>query len=138
MRVWNINRFRLLLTIHNLIIILSIVSIAVILTFFISDVSTFGRVAPNEWVGLFFFPIGVIAGMLLGWWREVLGGGVTVLSLLGFYLIYGWLLNGQIWLGASFIIFALPGILFLISGLAFRRFVRRNEPENVLPNASQD
>ena len=136
MRLWDINRFRLLLTIHNLIIAFSIVSIAVILTFFISDVSTFGRVAPNDWVGLFFFPVGVIAGMLLGWWREVLGGGVTVLSLLGFYLIYGWLLNGQIWLGAWFIVFALPGILFLISGLAFRHFFRRNEPENISPNAA--
>ena len=136
MRVLNFNRFRLLLTIHNVIIVLSLISIAVILTFFVFYVRTFGQVAPNEWVGLFFFPVGVIAGMLLGWWREVLGGAVTVVSLLGFYLIYGWFLNGQIWLGAWFIVFALPGILFLISGLAFRHFFRRNEPENVSPNAA--
>ena len=136
MRVLNFNRFRLLLTIHNLIIVLSLISIAVILAFFVFDVRTFGQVAPNEWVGLFFFPVGVIAGMLLGWWREVLGGAVTVMSLLGFYLVYGWFLNGQLWLGAWFIVFALPGILFLISGLAFRRFFRRNEPENVSPNVA--
>ena len=137
MRPWSFNRIRLLLTIHNLIIVLSIISIAVMLAIFNSDVPAFGQFAPKEWAGFFFFPAGVIAGMLLGWWREVLGGTVTVLSLLGFYLIYGWLLNGQIWLGASFIVFALPGILFLISGLAFRRFFRRNEPDNALPNTGQ-
>ena len=136
MRVWMLNHFRLLLKIHNLIIVLSIISIAVILAIFNSDVQAFGQFAPKQWVGFIFFPVGVITGMLLGWWREVLGGVVTVVSLLGFYLIYGWLLNGQIWLGAWFIVFALPGILFLISGLAFRHFFRRNEPENVSPNAA--
>ena len=136
MRVWMLNHFRLLLKIHNLIIVLSIISIAVMLTFLNSDVLTFGQTAPKQWVGFLFFPVGVIAGMLLGWWREVLGGAVTVFSLLGFYLIYGWLLNNQIWLGAWFIVFALPGILFLISGLTFRHFFRRNEPENVSPTAA--
>ena len=136
MRVWMLNHFRLLLKIHNLIIVLSIISIAVILAIFNSDVQAFGQVAPKQWVGFLFFPVGVIAGMLLGWWREVLGGAVTVMSLLGFYLIYGWFLNGQIWLGAWFIVFALPGILFLISGMAFRHFFRRNEPEIVSPNAA--
>ena len=57
-------------------------------------------------------------------------------SLLGLCLIYGWFLNGQIWFGAGFIVFALPGILFLISGLTFRHFFRRNEPENISPNAA--
>ena len=136
MRVLNFNRFRLLLTIHNLIIVLSLISITVLLAFVVFDVRTFRQVAPNEWVGLFFFPVGVIAGMLLGWWREVLGGAVTVFSLIGFYLIYGWFLNNQIWLGAWFIVFALPGILFLISGLTFRHFFRRNKPEIVSPNAA--
>ena len=136
MRAWIIKHFRLLLKIHNLIIVVSIISIAVMLTFLNSDIPTFGQITPKQWVGFLFFPVGVIAGMLLGWWREVLGGAVTVLSLLGFYLIYGWLLSGQIWLGAWFIVFALPGILFLISGLAFRHFFRRNEPENISPNAA--
>ena len=134
MRSWIINHFRLLLKIHNLIIVLSIISIVVILTIINSDVPTFGQIAPKQWVGFLFFPTGVIAGMLLGWWREVLGGAVTVGSLFGFYLIYGWLLNGQIWLGAWFIVFALPGILFLISGLTFRHFFRRTEPVIVSPN----
>jgi hypothetical protein len=121
---------------HNLIIVLSIISIALMLTFLNSDIPTFRQIAPKHWVGFLFFPVGVIAGMLLGWWREALGGAVTVGSLLGFYLIYGWFLNNQIWLGVWFIIFALPGILFLISGLTFRHFFYRNEPENVSPNAT--
>lgn len=134
MRSWIINHFRLLWKLHTLIIVLSIISIAVMLTFFNSDVPTFGQMAPKQWVGFLFFPIGVIAGMLLGWWREVLGGAVTVLSLFGFYLIYGWLLNSQVWLGAWFIVFALPGILFLISGMTFRYFFRQTEPAIILQN----
>lgn len=136
MRVWLLNHFRLLLKIHNLIIVLSIISIAAILTIINSDTATFGEIAPRQWVGFLFFPVGIILGMLLGWWREVLGGAVTVFSLIGFYLIYGWLLNNQIWLGAWFIVFALPGILFLISGLTFRHFFRRNEPDNIPANAA--
>ncbi len=84
MRAWIIKHFRLLLKIHNLIIVLSIISITVMLTFLNSDIPTFGQISPKQWVGFLFFPVGVIAGMLLGWWREILGGAVTVVSLLGF------------------------------------------------------
>ena len=87
MRVWMLNHFRFLLKIHNLIIVLSIVSIVWILTIINSDITTSGEIAPRQWVGFLFFPVGTILGMLLSWWREVLGGVVTVYSLLGFYLV---------------------------------------------------
>ncbi len=68
---------------------------------------------PAEWVGLLFFPFGICAGMILAWWREGLGGGITVGSLLVFYMIHlatgGTFPKGWAWLA-----FAAPGFLFLL------------------------
>jgi hypothetical protein len=72
------------------------------------------RIAWREWVGLVFFPLGVGVGMLLGWWKESLGGAITTFSLIGFYFIYGLLLNGQFPRGWVFLAFSLPGVLFLL------------------------
>lgn len=68
----------------------------------------------KEWIGLAFFPGGVGVGMLVGWWKERLGGAVTVASLAGFY---GWLFlsSGRIWAGPWFFVFAAPGFLFLLA-----------------------
>jgi hypothetical protein len=75
------------------------------------------RIKPQEWIGLAFFPFGVGFGLLLGWWKEKLGGLVVITSLVAFYLIYGWLVRGSLALGWYFILFASPGFLFLLSGL---------------------
>lgn len=68
----------------------------------------------QEWAGLAFFPGGVAAGMLLGWWKERLGGAVTVASLAGFYA-WLFLTSGRIWAGPWFFVFAAPGFLFLLA-----------------------
>ncbi|MBS1810155.1 MAG: hypothetical protein JST84_18485 [Acidobacteria bacterium] len=75
------------------------------------------RIKAHEWVGLFFFPFGVAVGLILGWWNERLGGIVAIASLLGFYLIYGWLVRGSMAMGWYFVLFASPGFLFLLSAL---------------------
>jgi hypothetical protein len=112
------------MTTDNLIIALrrlakawSIASILLIALFFFGEGFDPARVAPKEWVGLFFFPLGVVAGMILAWWKELPGGLITVASLLAFYLVYGLLLSGRASQGWAFIIFALPGFLFLASSL---------------------
>ncbi|MBX3359784.1 MAG: hypothetical protein KF745_15315 [Phycisphaeraceae bacterium] len=65
------------------------------------------------------FPVGVSLGMILGWWRELWGGVLTVLSLAAFYaLSFG--LTGRPPGGPYFVIFALPGVLFLACGLLAR------------------
>lgn len=71
-----------------------------------------GRPSASEWLGIALFPIGVSVGMLLGWWREGLGGIVTLLSLAAFY---GWMFvfrNGMP-VGPYFLLLSSPGLLFL-------------------------
>ncbi|MBI2928530.1 MAG: hypothetical protein HYY24_22910 [Verrucomicrobia bacterium] len=67
---------------------------------------------PTEWIGFLFFPVGICAGMILAWWREGLGGSITVGSLGIFYMLHfatvGTLPKGWAWL-----VFAAPGLLFL-------------------------
>ncbi len=74
----------------------------------------FGHPTLGELVAIALFPVGVVAGMLLGWWREGLGGLVSVVSLGAFYL---WVrvLQGHFPGGPYFLIFSAPGFLFLIS-----------------------
>ncbi|MGD9790614.1 MAG: hypothetical protein AB7Q00_12555 [Phycisphaerales bacterium] len=74
---------------------------------------------PKEWLLLAFFPIGVALGMVLGWWRELLGGIITTISLAGFYAIE--LTSGTIHPNPAYLlnfaIFAFPGLMFLALGL---------------------
>jgi hypothetical protein len=66
-----------------------------------------------DWIGLLFFPVGISAGMILAWWKEGLGGIITVGSLVAFYMIHYATLqtlpNGAGWFSLSS-----PGFLFLI------------------------
>jgi hypothetical protein len=71
-----------------------------------------GTPTPREMVALACFPLGVVVGMLLGWWRELIGGGVTAASLLMFYA-WMWLAGGRFPTGPYFLLFASPGLLFL-------------------------
>ena len=105
--------------------ILSIVSIGVLLLFFFgeADFSQPVQLTPREWIGLLFFPGAVVIGMIIGWWREGLGGGIAVGGLLVFY---GWNLVawGSFPSGPFFVMFALPGILFGLSWLLQRQQVK--------------
>lgn len=73
-----------------------------------------GQMPPNrsEWIGFVLYPAGIVVGMVLAWWREGLGGTITVGSLLAFYALHfataGTLPKGWAWL-----ILAAPGLLFL-------------------------
>ena len=92
---------------------LSLISVVLILTFFIGEGFNPANVAAKEWLGLLFFPIGVVIGMVIAWRREGLGGAITVGSLLAFYLLYGLLLSHRFPGGWVFVMFASPGFLFL-------------------------
>ena len=91
----------------------SIASVTLLIMIFMNDAFNPSDISRNEWAGLAFFPIGVVIGMVIAWWKEGVGSVVTVGSLVGFYLVYGYLLRNHIG-GLAFIAFASPGFLFLV------------------------
>ncbi len=80
---------------------------------------------PNlrELMLMLFFPVGVILGFALAWWREGLGGGVTVTSLIIFYLMM-FVFSGRINLGPYFLLFSLPGFLHLANAIWLSKMQR--------------
>jgi hypothetical protein len=67
----------------------------------------------TEIVALGFFPVGVVIGFVVAWWREGLGGAITMVSLALFYL-WMWF-NARPLHGPYFFLFSAPGLLFLAS-----------------------
>jgi len=97
----------------------SVASITLLVMIFLGESFHPSQITFEEWVGLIFFPTGVIAGMIIAWRKEAIGGFLTVASLLGFYLVYGFLLRNHIG-GWFFLAFAAPGFLFLFHWLLSR------------------
>jgi len=91
----------------------SVASITLLVLLFMGDANRPSEISSNEWAGLVFFPIGVVIGMVIAWWKEGVGSVITVASLVGFYVVYGYLLRNHIG-GWAFITFASPGFLFLL------------------------
>lgn len=94
----------------------SIASITLLLMLFAGEGLHPSEVAPRQWAGLVFFPLGVIIGMIVAWWKEGLGAAITLGSLLAFYFVYGYLMRYHL-AGWAFIVFASPGFLFLLHWL---------------------
>jgi hypothetical protein len=94
----------------------SIASITLLILLFMGEGLHPSEISLREWAGLLFFPVGVMVGMIMAWWKEGLGSAVTLGSLLAFYLVYGYLLRNHIG-GWAFIVFASPGFLFLLHWL---------------------
>src|SRR5438046_1393827 len=96
----------------------SLLSISTLFLFFVGfDPAS---VRTREWIGLAFFPAGVVIGMLIAWWKEGLGAVITLLSLAGFYGVYGWVMGSNV-KSVAFIVFASPGFLFQIAWLISKR-----------------
>jgi len=70
----------------------------------------------REAVAMAFFPFGVIAGMIVGWKYELRGGLISVISLAMFYAVMA-IMGRGIPTTPWFLVFTLPGILFLTAGL---------------------
>ena len=92
----------------------SIVCLAIIFFFFVGEGIDFSQVTYRQWIGLMFFPLTVVIGLVLAWREEGLGGAISIVGILGFYLVYGWLLNGSLRQGWAFLPFLVPGILFVL------------------------
>ncbi len=78
---------------------------------------------PHEALGLVFFPLGICVGMVLAWWREALGGWITVGSLAAFYVLHV-ATSGALPRGFAWLAFAAPGFLFLVAWGLSRRTTR--------------
>jgi hypothetical protein len=102
----------------------SIASITLLLMLFVGEGLHPSEISKNEWAGLLFFPVGVVIGMVIAWWKEGVGSVVTLGSLLGFYLVWGYLMRNHIG-GWWFLVFASPGFLFLLHWL-FRETEQRH------------
>lgn len=103
--------------------ILSLATISLLFFFLIGEGFEFSKVEAKDWLGLLFFPLGLIAGLLMSWKNEGLGAVISLISLFAFYFIYGLLLYGKIWQGWAFIVFAVPAFLFFVYWLLLpRRF----------------
>ena len=75
---------------------------------------------PTELVGLILYPGGICLGFVLAWWKEGLGGAVTVVSLVGFYVLY-LLTKGSLPPGWAWFSLAVPGFLFLLCWMRSRQ-----------------
>jgi hypothetical protein len=95
----------------------SVASACVLLAFAAGGRTPVAQVQPAQWVGLLFFPVGVVLGLALAWRREALGAAVALGSLAAFYVVYGLLLEGQLPRGPWFVVFTSPALLFLAAWL---------------------
>jgi hypothetical protein len=89
-----------------------------------ADGLTHGTVTSREWIGLLFFPFGVVVGMAIAWKHEAWGSLLSIGSLAGFYIVYGFILTGRPPRGWAFAAFTAPALLFLLSWLIGKRLKR--------------
>ena len=96
----------------------AVVCLATIVLFLIGVDLVFAYMSAIEWIGFLFFPTGVFAGLVLSWRRELIGGTITIASIVGFYLVYGLLLNLSVEQGWALLLFLIPGLLFVTYGVS--------------------
>ena len=89
----------------------SVISIILLLVLFQAEALHPSDIATREWFALVFFPIGVMIGLAVAWWKEGLGVSITIGSLLAFYFVYGYLMQYHVG-GWAFVVFASPAFLF--------------------------
>lgn len=106
--------------------LLSIASTVILLLFLFGEKFETSKVTGRQWLALVFFPLGIVVGFAVAWWKEGLGGGISIASLFIFYLIFVLLLRGDPARGAWFLVFAFPGFLFL-AAYAISRALRLHE-----------
>jgi len=91
----------------------SIPVIVVFLLMFFGEGFDPTKVKSIEWVMLLFGPFGFMLGMILGWWKEGLGGVITIVSFFGAMLVGDYSGSGAAYMAVC----AAPGFLFLLAWL---------------------
>lgn len=96
--------------------VLSILAVGIVLLFAFGEGLNLSQFTTRELVLFAFFPLGVCLGMVVAWWREGLGGGITMACLAAFYLVNR-LSSSSFPRGLAFVALAAPGFLFLVCWL---------------------
>jgi hypothetical protein len=99
--------------------VLSILAVGILLVFAFGEGLNLSHFTARELLLFVFFPLGFCVGMAVAWWREGLGGGITVGSLAAFYLVDR-LVSSSFPRGWVFVALAVPGFLFLLCRLLTR------------------
>lgn len=104
--------------------VLSVLGVGIILMFMIGEGFNPAYMTPIERWLVLGFPVGVCVGMIVGFFHEGWGGGITVAGLLFFYAVH-YAQRGTFPAGGWFLIFSSGGLLFLVSWLYTRLCPRR-------------
>jgi hypothetical protein len=91
-----------------------VLTIGLVLAFLVGEGFHPSRLQAREWLGLIFFPVGILVGMIVAWRHELVGGLITVGSLAVFYVIH-FVTAGIFPRGWAFLVFAVPGFLFVLT-----------------------
>jgi len=111
----------------------SILVIGVFLLMFFGEGFDPANVKPNEWAMLLFGPFGLMLGMIIGWWKEGLGGAITIVSIFGAMLVGDYSDSGAI----NMVICAAPGFLFLFAWLLSKTAIMSKDKPAPEENLSQ-
>jgi len=97
----------------------SILSLVFILVFFLGYGfgSDKGQIPISEIVNFIFFPIGLFIGLVLAWKFKLTGGLIAVVSMIMFHLIM-FIRSGNPDFVLMLELLAVPGLIFLILGIA--------------------
>ncbi|MCB0172521.1 MAG: hypothetical protein KDJ97_18405 [Anaerolineae bacterium] len=96
-----------------------VASILFVLAFLLGEGLSPTQITPTEWIQLLLFPFSVMGGLLLAWRWEGVGGGLTLVSFVMFYLLH-YVVSGNLPQGPFFGLVAAPGLLFLLCWLLSR------------------
>ena len=95
--------------------VLSVISVATLCMFLFGENGN--GPTPKELLLLAFFPAGVMIGLVIAWWRELLGGIIALTSVGIFLVLLASLSDGGLRGTGYFLLFASPALLFIASGL---------------------
>lgn len=108
--------------------LLSLATALLLALFFLGEGVQISDLAGLEFIGLLFFPVGLLIGFAVGWRNELIGGNISVLSIAAFYFGYELIASGRLPSGFSFALFTIPGLLFLAYGLVDRVVLHHHRP----------
>ena len=107
---------------------LSAASILLCLFILLGNGLDFSKFTAKEGILIAFFPLGVVIGLMLAWWKELTGALLAIGSLVLFYVAH--LFASDQWPeGTYFLIITLPAFVFLLSWILSRSAGKSPSPD---------